>query len=239
MEQEFETIDLREIFYLIKNNILLIVLSVLGSAAAGLLITLFLITPQYEAKADLIVNNGANQSAVITYDQINSAKQLVGPSIIILKSDTVLDQVIKNLKLNTVKGMENITAAGLAQLVEVVGVDSTHVLRISVRHPSAEIAKGIVQEIVKLAPDMIVNTVKAGSVELISAPRAQENPVSPNKSMNTLIAAALGLVASVGFVLLKEMLNNTFSDDTDIQKHLGLTVLGVIPRIEIEEGKGI
>ncbi|MEG0650195.1 MAG: Wzz/FepE/Etk N-terminal domain-containing protein [Oscillospiraceae bacterium] len=235
MEQDYETIDLREIFYLIKDNFIKIILSVFGCAAAGLLITLFLLTPQYEAKADLIVNNGANQSAVITYDQINSAKQLVGPSIIILKSDTVLDKVIKNLKLNTVDGMENITAESLAKMVNVVGVDSTQVLRITVRHPDAKIAEGIVQEIVTLAPDMIVNTIKAGSVEVISAPRAQEKPVSPKKTTNTLIAGIFGLVASVGFVILKEMLNNTISDDVDIQKHLGLTVLGVIPRIEIEE----
>ncbi|MEG0304789.1 MAG: Wzz/FepE/Etk N-terminal domain-containing protein [Oscillospiraceae bacterium] len=235
MEQDYETIDLREIFYLIKDNFIKIILSVFGCAAAGLLITLFLLTPQYEAKADLIVNNGANQSAVITYDQINSAKQLVGPSIIILKSDTVLDKVIKNLKLNTVEGMEDITAESLAKMVNVVGVDSTQVLRITVRHPDAKIAEGIVQEIVTLAPDMIVNTIKAGSVEVISAPRAQEKPVSPKKTTNTLIAGIFGLVASVGFVILKEMLNNTISDDVDIQKHLGLTVLGVIPRIEIEE----
>ncbi|MEG0649984.1 MAG: Wzz/FepE/Etk N-terminal domain-containing protein [Oscillospiraceae bacterium] len=235
MEQEYETIDLREIFYLIKDNFIKIILSVLGCAVAGLLITIFLLTPQYEAKADLIVNNGANQSAIITYEQINSAKQLVGPSIIILKSDTVLDRVIKNLKLNTVEGMENVTAESLAKIVDVVGVDSTQVLRITVRHPDAKIAEAIVQEIVTLAPDMIVNTIKAGSVEVISAPRAQKKPVSPKKAMNTLIAGLFGLVASVGFIMMKEMLNNTISDDVDIQKHLGLTVLGVIPRIEIEE----
>ena len=40
--------------------------------------------------------------------------------------------------------------------------------------------------------------------------------------MNTAIAGLLGLVASVGFIFLKEMLNNTFKTDDDIQKHLGL-----------------
>ncbi|MEG2929346.1 MAG: Wzz/FepE/Etk N-terminal domain-containing protein [Oscillospiraceae bacterium] len=235
MEQEYETIDLREIFYLLKNNIILIIISVFACSAIGFLVTVFFITPQYEASATLIVNNRADQSAVITYDQINSAKQLVGTYAIILKSDTVLDKVISNMRLNTIKGMEDIDAVSLAKMVEVVGVDTTQVIRISVKNPDPEIAKGIVQEIVNMAPENIVNTIKAGSVEIISAPRALERPVSPSKKMNTLVAALIGLIASVGFVLLKDMLNNTFTSDTDIQKQLELTVLGVIPSIDIEE----
>ncbi|MEG0020361.1 MAG: GNVR domain-containing protein, partial [Oscillospiraceae bacterium] len=137
--------------------------------------------------------------------------------------------------LNTIKGMEDIDAVSLAKMVEVVGVDTTQVIRISVKNPDPEIAKGIVQEIVNMAPENIVNTIKAGSVEIISAPRALERPVSPSKKMNTLVAALIGLIASVGFVLLKDMLNNTFTSDTDIQKQLELTVLGVIPSIDIEE----
>ena len=75
---------------------------------------------------------------------------------------------------------------------------------------------------------------EAGSVKVISEARAGEKPVSPNKRMNTAIAGLLGLVLSVGAVFLREMLNNTFKTDEDIQKYLGFTVLGVIPHVEME-----
>lgn len=84
------------------------------------------------------------------------------------------------------------------------------------------------------APDIIIQTVKAGSVEVISQPKAGENPVSPRKMMNTAIAGMLGLVFGLGVVFLRSMLNNKFMTDTDINKKLGLTVLGVIPQVNMK-----
>ena len=80
------------------------------------------------------------------------------------------------------------------------------------------------------APDIIIQTVKAGSVEVISQPKAGENPVSPRKMMNTAIAGMFGL----GVVFLRSMLNNKFMTYTDINKKLGLTVLGVIPQVNMK-----
>ena len=52
--------------------------------------------------------------------------------------------------------------------------------------------------------------------------------------MNTAIAGILGLVLALGFVLLRNVMNNKFMTDDDISKKLGLTVLGVIPQIDIK-----
>ena len=54
MEQEYETIDLREIFFMLKNNLLAIVASTIVCAIVGFLVTNFLITPQYQASATMI-----------------------------------------------------------------------------------------------------------------------------------------------------------------------------------------
>ena len=57
VEQEYETIDLREIFFMLKNNLLAIVASTIVCAIVGFLVTNFLITPQYQASATMIVNS--------------------------------------------------------------------------------------------------------------------------------------------------------------------------------------
>ena len=51
MEQEYETIDLREIFLLVKKNLLLIVVVTMLAAVAGFLVSAFLLAPEYEASA--------------------------------------------------------------------------------------------------------------------------------------------------------------------------------------------
>ena len=61
----------------------------------------FLITPQYESSALMIVNTRQDTTSTVTSDQINSATKLVSTYSIIIKSDTVLQQVIDDLGLSS------------------------------------------------------------------------------------------------------------------------------------------
>lgn len=227
MEQEYETIDLRELLHVLKSNLILIVAVTVIAALIGGLVTIFLITPLYEAEATMYVNTRQDQTANVTNDQLTSAKNLVPTYSIIVKSDTVLNQVITNLALNT-------TYDKLAAKVNVSAVDATQVMRVAVQDADPALAKSIVAEITNIAPGIIIDMVEAGSAKVISAARVGDKPVSPKKTINIAISALVGLVASIGYTLLREMLNNTLKTDEDIQKHLGIVVLGVIPEVEAQ-----
>ena len=229
MEQEYETIDLRELFLLVKKNILMILAVTVVSAVVGFLISAFLLSPQYEASATLIVNSREDQTAqtTITNDQITSATKLVDTYSVILTSDTVLDKAIVDLGLT-------LDYEELLDKVTVESVNGTQVMKISVQDEDPVLAQSIVANIVEQAPEIIIQTVKAGRVEVISQAKPAEEPVSPTKVLNTAIAGILGLVLSLGFVLLRNVMNNKFMTDDDISKKLGLTVLGVIPQIDIK-----
>lgn len=230
MEQEYEMIDLREVFSLVKKNLAVIFMSVAVFSLAGLLVTTLLIRPKYEATATMIVNSREDQQAqtTVTNDQINSARQLVNTYAVILKSDTVLEKTIADLKLD-------MDYEKLVKKVSIEAVDSTQVMKISVQDENPETAKKIVSSIVNQAPQVIIKTVKAGSVEIISQPKAGTRAVSPRKMMNTAVAGLIGGVLSVGLVFLRSAMNNKFVSDKDITKHLGLTVIGVIPEVAIKE----
>ena len=197
MKEEYETIDLREIFLLVKKNILMILAVTITSAAVGFLISAFLLSPQYEASATLIVNSREDQTAqtTITNDQITSATKLVDTYSVILTSDTVLDKAIADLGLT-------LDYEELLDKVTVESVNGTQVMKISVQDEDPVLAQRIVANIVEQAPKIIIQTVKAGSVEVISQAKTAEEPVSPKKVMNTAIAGILGLVLALGFVLL-------------------------------------
>lgn len=229
MKEEYETIDLRELFLLVKKNILMILAVTIASAVVGFLISAFLLSPQYEASATLIVNSREDQTAqtTITNDQITSATKLVDTYSVILTSDTVLDKAIADLELT-------LDYEELLDKVTVESVNGTQVMKISVQDEDPVLAQRIVANIVEQAPEIIIQTVKAGSVEVISQAKTAEEPVSPKKVMNTAIAGILGLVLALGFVLLRNVMNNKFMTDDDIRKKLGLTVLGVIPQIDIK-----
>lgn len=225
LDDEIE-IDLWELFQILLKNWLWILLSTLGCAILGLLITMFLITPKYRAEATMIVNTRQDQTATVTNDQITSAQKLVDTYSIIIRSRRVIDPIIE--KLNIEADYES-----FVKNIIVESVNDTQVMSIQVENKDPEIALQVVQEIVDRAPGAIISTVEAGSVNVVSEPYVNsEVPVSPSKLKNTAIAAFIGLCISSGAFLLIAFLDNTFKSEEDIQKQLGLVTIGIIPTTE-------
>lgn len=225
-EKELEMeIDLLGLFHALKKNVIAIVITMVLFAMVGFCYSKFLITPQYEASVNMIVNTRSEGATNVTNDNVNTAIKMLGVYDIVIKSNTVLNEVIEKLNLD----MEY---EELADKVTVYSVNSTQVMRIAVQNPDPEVAKQIVQQIVDIAPDIIVEAVQAGSCKVISDVEAGEYPISPSVKKYTAIFAMLGIVLSAGFIVLKELLSNYIEDDADVQKYLGLPVLGVIPEVE-------
>lgn len=223
--QDYETIDLLELLGVLRQHILALLLTTVLAALAGFLVSSFVLTPQYQASALMIVNTRQDTSANVTSDQLTSASRLVSTYSIIVKSDTVLNQVIANLGLN-------MTYETLASKVEVSAVDETQVMEITVTDPNPDGARQVCEQITQVAPDGILTAVEAGSVKVISAASVDPDPVSPNIPRNTAIAGVLGLVVCVGILFLRVLLDNKINTEDDVTKHLGLTVIGVIPNYE-------
>ena len=187
MKEEYETIDLLEILRLLKKNLLVILAVTILLAVAGYLISTFAMTPQYEASATLIVNSREDQAAAqapITNDQLTSATKLVDTYAVILTSDTVLDKTISNLNLN-------MSYNDLVERVRIESVNSTQVMKITVKDTDPERALAIAADIVQQAPEIIIQTVKAGSVEIISQAKAEPEPVSPSKAKTQYLLGCL------------------------------------------------
>ena len=214
MENEgYETIDLLEVLNAVRQHLLAVILTTVILAAAGFGVSKFLITPQYEASALMIVNTRQDTTSNVTSDQINSATKLVSTYSIIIKSDTVLQQVIDNLGLS-------LTYEKLAERVTVSAVDDTQVMKITVRSDNPEWARQVCEQITVVSPDVILESVEAGSVKVISSAAVNPTPVSPNVGRNTMLGGVLGLVISVGIILLAVLLDNKIHTEDDIAKYL-------------------
>lgn len=228
-EKETE-IDLRVIFAVIKKNIIPIILVTVIFGVAAFLGSKFLIAKQYQASATLIVNNKSNNTTTINQTEITAAQNLADVYAIIIKSDTVLQQVIDNLKLN-------MTYEQLSKSISVSAVNSTQVIEISMKNTDAEFAKKIIADIVRIAPPIIADKVEAGSVKVISEAKIANNgnPVSPNSAKNAFIGAVIGLVIVLAIIIIKELFNNTFKTEDDVTNTLNIPLLGVIPMVDVKE----
>lgn len=223
-------IDLKVILNILRKNIIPIILVMIIFAAGTFIFSKFFIEKKYEASAMLIVNNKSSESAAINPNEIVAAQDLAEVYAIIIKSDTVLQQVIDDLKLN-------MSYETLRNAITVSSINSTQVIQISMIHTNAEFAKKVVESIVEIAPPIIKDKVEAGSVNLISEAKISNNgnPVSPNVTKNTLLGAFVGLVLILLVIIIKEVFNNTFKTEDDIVKTLDIPLIGVIPQIDRKE----
>ena len=219
------SLDIRTVLALVRKNIvLLIALTVIGAAVAYLY-TDYMIDPMYEASVMLIVNTRDEQATVISSGEINSARQLINAYAVILTNDALLEDVITQLSLH-------IGVSSLKSHISATAVNQSQVMRMSVRDTDPSTALAVLEFIVDRAPELLISTIKAGSVEIVSPPKANYAPVSPSIRYNVAIGAVAGALIALAYVLIKVAMENTFLSEEDIGRHLGLPVLGVVPAVK-------
>ena len=229
-QQAEREIDLRVIWGVLRKNLILIIIVTVIFGIGAYFYSAFFIPKQYSASAMLIVNNKANDKTTVNATEINAAQGLAELYSIIIKSDTVLTQVIDELQLN-------MTYEQLNSKISVSSVNSTQVIKISMTHQNAEFAQKVIEKLVEVAPPIIIDKVEAGSVKVISASTISNSgkPVSPNLKRNAMIGALAGLVLVLLIIFLKELLNNTFKTEDDILNTLNVPLIGIIPEVDGKE----
>ncbi|MCB2293939.1 capsular biosynthesis protein [Clostridium algoriphilum] len=224
MNEEME-ISLTDIFAIIREKLWLIVIITVGFTLIAGLISFLVIKPTYEAKTSIIV--GKPQSTASVTSQLNDAmmyQNLVKTYSKIAGSDLVaqgaLNKLHSNLTLNQIK--ESIT---------VTPETETQILGISAKSKSSGEAFNIVNAI---STSFIESSKKVyptgGDIQVMDKAIMPTVPVSPNKKLNMAVGFLLGLMVSVGIVLLLEFLDNTIKTESDVERYIDLPVLGVIPK---------
>lgn len=232
MNRKFESMNIIDYLFILKKHLRVILVMVILLSVASFLASEFVIPPKYSSSAQLIVKGSENTDAgTQDLNDITMSQQLVTVYAIIMKSDPVLTKVISDLNL----GM---TTDQLASMITVDGVNQTEVMQVTVRNGDPALAAQIANEVAKVSPDIILESVNAGSVKILSTAKVDNHKVSPNVALNVVLALLIGLVLGAGYAIAREMIDNTFKSNDDVERVLGLSVLGVIPRIDEKNPSG-
>lgn len=89
--------------------------------------------------------------------------------------------------------------------------------------------------IAKLNEVGVSSELKTQSAAITDFATQPERPYSPRLSINLAIALALFLAFSASIVYIIELLNNTFTNPEQVEKELGLAMLGILPLVDDRE----
>ncbi len=221
-------IDLGKIFYKMRNKFIYIIIFTIVAAIVSGLITHFCVKPRYSATTKMYVYSNTDRistDSTITSTELTASQDLVNTYIYILKSDTVLEAVIKDLDLN-------ISPSALRSGISAQQADKTVAFEVTVTASGPKTAAKIANSIAKIAPKEIVRVVKAGGVEIIDYAKVPTKPSSPNLSLNITIAALAAMFISFVAFFLYELFDTTITSERDIIGEFDIPILGTVPNLE-------
>jgi len=219
-------IDLGALFFELLGHWKMICLSSILVGIIGLVISVFLITPQYESTSELYVLS--KSTSITSLADIQMGTNLTNDYMVVVKGRPVLEQVISNLNLEETYG-------SLKGRVVLNNPSNSRILQITVTDPDSARAKLIADEIAEVSSKFISAKMDQDPPTIISYGYADGKPVSPNTMMNTAIGVLIGAFMSMALVVVTYLLNDTITNAEDIERKLGLNLLGTLPFEEAEE----
>lgn len=226
-----ETISLKEIYQVLKKRILLIITLTVLAVAASATISYFVLTPTYQASSQFIVNqNPQEQNANYNVNDIRTNLELINTYNVIIKSPRILDKVVERLELD-------MSAGALSNKIQVASARNSQVVNVTVTDPDQFQAAAIANTTFTVFKEELPQLMNVNNVSMLSEAVASptQGQVSPNPVLNMAIAFVVGMMASVGLVFLLEYMDNTIKNEEDIEKTLGLPVLGAISQMKESE----
>ncbi|MDX8289026.1 YveK family protein [Metabacillus indicus] len=225
-----ETISLKELFQTLKKRLSLIIIITAIAAATSGLISFFVLTPIYQSSTQILVNQAKSDQQSFNPGEVQTNLQLINTYNVIIKSPAILDKVVQQLDLD-------MSSSQLNSNVTVASEQNSQVVTISVQDEKPEQAAQIANTIATVFQNDIAKIMNVNNVSILSKADlgTDPSPIQPKPLMNIAIAIVIGLMAGVGLAFLLEYLDNTIKTEEDIEKHLGLPVLGAITRIDMEQ----
>lgn len=103
-------------------------------------------------------------------------------------------------------------------------------------HLAVELANGVVAAFMRIARES--GSVRTRDLIVVETATLPLKPVSPQKLLNTLIAAMLGFLLATGSAFLFEYLDDSLKTVEDIRQSLSLPTLTVVPRPKRHRKRG-
>lgn len=229
-----ETISLKELFETLKKRLALIISIMLFAMIVSAVVSYFVITPEYKSSTQILVNQQKDEaSALYSTNEVQANVQLISTYSVILKSAAILNNVKEELNLD-------MSVSDLNNKITVESAQNSQVMTVSITDSDPKLALQIANKTAEVFEKEIKNIMTIDNVNVLPLAEDQENqpPISPNPSLNIVIAAVIGLLIGIGLAFLLEYLDNTIKTEQDIEKLLELPILGAITTIdENEEAK--
>lgn len=228
-----ETISLKEIYDILKKHLTTILMSLFVGLVLAVIITFFVITPQYKSRAQMIValpqDKNSDQSLnTVNYNlqMLNTYKDIIeeGDALAVNVRDQLSSKYSLDMTTREIKDSMEVEQSEESQMFSIIATGESSADAEHIANTAAEVFQDTVQ-------DVLTNVDK---ITIVSRASASPRPVSPNNPLNLAVGLALGLLVGITIAFLREIFDRTVKGTHYITDDLRLTILGNIPKLSQE-----
>ncbi|MCQ1528261.1 YveK family protein [Lutispora saccharofermentans] len=219
-----EQINIIELLLILRKRFWFIAVFVVTFAVISGLISFFIVEPEYQTYTTLVIGRIGDYKEKVEYEDVLLNQKLVSTYGEIAKSKMVARELISNLGLSY-------TDEELDKKIEVAIIKSTEIIKITVKDKDGGVAARIADELARVFIKNIVNVMKIRNIQVVDKAVVPLKPYKPKPVINMAIASVLGSMLGIISVFAYENFDNTIKTTDDIEKNLGLPIIGIIPKI--------
>ena len=219
-----EELDLIDIFYMIRKRLWLIVVLFILTSASAYLYSEYVMVPQYATHAKLMLGKPADYetSEAINMQEIQMNQRLITTYAAIAKTEPILAEVKQALSFETSVGY-------LKSVINIKLLNDTEIIQVYVSGTNPDSITEIANTFSVVFSEQIAEMMKINNVRILETANKPYYPYSPNTTKNTILGGGAGIALALFIIFLIEMFDHTMRIPEDIEKHLSLPVLGMIP----------
>ena len=218
------SMDLLKIWKIIKRNFkLLIILPIVG-LIIGILCSLVLVQPMFQASTQVIVNEKESDSSMQA-QEVQSNIQLVNTYAEIATSPRMLEEVSKELN-------NAYSAKELAGMISATNETESQILNIAVESANKNDSEKIANVFSKVFSDETPKIMNIDNVSILSKAAGTATQTEPKMLVNALIGLVVGLMIAAIVIILREIFDTRIKNEQDVLDELDIPVLGSIQKFK-------
>lgn len=230
--QGYMEIDIRELIGLLLKRCWIIILCAAIAVGVSGYYSYTRLTDYYQASATIFLGKEATEGT-IDIGTITLNNQLISDYMSLINSRLVAETVVERLELN-------IPAEAIQYAINAYSNNPdakvlTRMFTISYRNADPLLAANIVNTTCEVVIEKARDIFGVDNAQVVDTALVPRYPIGPDRKKNILIAGLAGAVVGIIIILSIEFLDRTFKKHRDIERLLGLTVLGTIPYIKGEK----
>ena len=219
-----EEINLMEFFDYYLARVVYVLATILAFVLLGSIYGLVIKKPLYQSSTTVVLARSNDDTQKYTQSDVLLNQNLVPTYSSIIKSRSVLRQVITN------EGLDY-TTDQLSNLITVSSVESTEIIKVTVKNQDRELAKKIANGIVPVFTSKVKGFYNIDNVSVLDIAELADRPCNINYPKDLVIFIMLGFVLSSGVIFVVYYFDTTIKNTSDIEDKLKLTVLGTVPKV--------